>query len=321
MNNKINLKMLSLYRNELMGMAALGIILGHAGARNVYGIALFQRPISIFGTACVDIFMLLSGIGMYYSTQNIQNKFDWYKKRFIRIALPYLVISLPYMIWHAIYYGETVLEFLLNISTISFWTNHFGAWFVGALIPLYIIAPFYKKIRSNLLCGIILCAILSTAAAFNYFDNDILHNISFALCRVPCFFIGMQLGKYVKQETKIPWVYVPVMLILMLILQRMPILKLVRWHWILSIAVAIIAAYLISILNTKIRNILSLFGKVSLESYLSNIYLCDVLSVISWVAFGIDFNYGNLVYYLFVIVLGIQISFGVNSLINRIRVK
>ena len=62
------------YRTELMGIAAIGIILCHANATGVMLPSIIRKIFS-FGTECVDLFLMLSGIGIYYSL----SKKDFFK--------------------------------------------------------------------------------------------------------------------------------------------------------------------------------------------------------------------------------------------------
>lgn len=92
------------YRTELMGIAAIGIILCHANATGVMLPSIIRKIFS-FGTECVDLFLMLSGIGIYYSLSKKTSLKQWYLKRYLRIGVPYLLISVPYFIWFVINRG------------------------------------------------------------------------------------------------------------------------------------------------------------------------------------------------------------------------
>lgn len=63
---QLNLGNLSLYRSELMGIATMLIIVCHAPAYGVEIPAWLSRVLSSGGFG-VDIFLFLSGMGMYHS--------------------------------------------------------------------------------------------------------------------------------------------------------------------------------------------------------------------------------------------------------------
>ena len=95
-----NLSDLSAYRTQLMGIATLMIIICHANAYHVL-LPRFLASLFVWGNFGVDIFLFLSGIGLYYSLskRNTHKKDDYisfYKKRGVRIYIPYIIIYVPY---------------------------------------------------------------------------------------------------------------------------------------------------------------------------------------------------------------------------------
>lgn len=136
------------YRNELFGIATLMIVLCHS-----VSIVPFPNSLSNiinYGTMGVNIFLFLSGIGLYYSLKNNGNIFEFYKKRFTRVIIPYLFIG---GLWYGIKYlicgkGD-IAQFLYELSTLSFWIEHKGAWFVAAIIPFYLFYPLLFKWLEN----------------------------------------------------------------------------------------------------------------------------------------------------------------------------
>ena len=136
----IRLELLSKYRTPLMGIAALMIIAVHSCD---YGVQMpnFIQRILMRGYLGVDIFLFLSGIGCYYSLSKNGSCSKWYKKRLVRIFIPYTLIQIPFWAYQ-ISIGEFNIEKqLINFSTIGFWLHHVGAWYVALLIPLYLFTP------------------------------------------------------------------------------------------------------------------------------------------------------------------------------------
>ena len=124
-----------------MGFAAILIYFAH-----VYLYVDLGAPWSqLFGMGNlgVDIFFLVSGIGLYCSLGKSETPLtSWYLKRFIRIGVPFLLISVPYYLIYDFILNSMGLErFILDISTLSYWLYHGSAWFVAALVPLYLLTP------------------------------------------------------------------------------------------------------------------------------------------------------------------------------------
>ncbi len=80
---RFSLSLLSGYRTELMGISILGVIICHACQHCVLP-PLLRRILSL-GNICVDLFLFLGGMGMYFSLQKVFQKQrgeglgSWYK--------------------------------------------------------------------------------------------------------------------------------------------------------------------------------------------------------------------------------------------------
>lgn len=66
MNLIIDLSKVSLYRTQLMGIAAILIVLCHASLYGVQMCSVLSTILNI-GNIGVDVFLFLSGMGCYYS--------------------------------------------------------------------------------------------------------------------------------------------------------------------------------------------------------------------------------------------------------------
>ena len=83
-----------------MGIATIGIMMCHAPA---YGINLpFQlNAILGLGQIGVMIFFFVSGIGLFFSIKNMEHDargiMAWYRKRFVRLLVPYIILYAPYL--------------------------------------------------------------------------------------------------------------------------------------------------------------------------------------------------------------------------------
>ena len=71
MNKAAQLQLLSKYRTELMGVGAICILLCHSVGRDVLMPGFLSQILS-YGNIGVDIFLLSSGMGMFYSLSRCQ---------------------------------------------------------------------------------------------------------------------------------------------------------------------------------------------------------------------------------------------------------
>ena len=138
----MNLKDLSTYRSELMGLAMLMVVFRHLPFDINNPVYHYVKGNAGFG---VDIFLLLSGIGLYYSISKKGTTLaDYYKHRAIRIfpiyALVILIVSL-------IKGTFSISSFALKVSTIGRWTTgDCFDWFIPTIVMLYAVFPIYYHI-------------------------------------------------------------------------------------------------------------------------------------------------------------------------------
>lgn len=71
----------------------LGHIIDNNTANGIFETSLFFRFASI-GNVGVDIFLLLSGIGLYYSYE--RSSAGFFKRRLSRVLIPHLIFAVPY---------------------------------------------------------------------------------------------------------------------------------------------------------------------------------------------------------------------------------
>ena len=292
---QISWNILSKYRNELMGISILWIIafhlveLKHNKLPNIindlYGL-LFH------GYLGVEIFLLLSGMGLYYSYKNNRDVSNFYRKRLKRLMVPYFVISGLFFGFHDLVVANNILLFLKDISMYSFWSaGNRTVWFIALIIPLYIFYPiifkiidskgFVKKTFSLIIIIYLLVALLKI------FDYRTFVEIEIALTRVPAFLLGGVLGRLAYENMVVSsWVKIILFLFIFFGLyafnhKNFPV---VNWKFLrgifflLSTGFAFYFAILLEILNnSKLNNFFANIGKISLEIYLVHVAVLHTL--------------------------------------------
>lgn len=116
---KLNYKLISTYRTQLMGLAILWVVLYHStmNASSVPAVGTLQA----YGYGGVDVFLLVSGLGLYYAYRGNVSTATFYKRRLQRILPTYLPVVLLFCL---LYWGIGEMSFtevLLNLTTLSFW--------------------------------------------------------------------------------------------------------------------------------------------------------------------------------------------------------
>lgn len=285
-NNKVSLNLLSEYRQELMGLAMLMVVFLHLAIPNLGMVIDFLHRNGGFG---VDIFLLLSGMGLYYSTRNGINLKQFYYKRLIRIfPLYFSIVGIC-----SIIYGHSFSDFILKATTIGYWTEgRKFDWFIPNIVALYILFPVFHfaifKRKYGSLIGIIIVAALYIGASCLPYGSNFL-----AWLRWPVFFLGALVGKWLFADN-IKQVGGAKLILLLILSIATSIWAYLKYHeeglppnivstivqngWIfrpfffMVIPFSLFSAFLLSLNGMgKIRKFLSLIGAMSLEVYLLHI--------------------------------------------------
>lgn len=195
------------YRSQIYGILTLWIVLFHIYRQLGFPFNCFVgNNILNYGNIGVDAFLFLSGYCLSLSFKRENNLINFYKKRFLRVLLPYLVISLPFFLWKSMVEipnlsgGFNFLNFIKDITGYSFWISGCqNAWFLHAILLLYIVFPAFFYICSKGLK-------FAIALLFAFYSLIvILHFCSFAQAsavawsRIPNFIIGIIASIYFSQ--------------------------------------------------------------------------------------------------------------------------
>lgn len=326
-HKKIELYSISKHRTALMGIAAMMILLCHSAARVKLPLQL-SIPLSIFNIG-VDIFLFLSGMGIYYSLTLLSAKNHgkndlilWYSKRYIRIIIPWILIVVPFCGFFMYIEGENWRHIVWFLSTMSFWTHHTGFWFISLLIPLYFFSPLlYRFLSHNGLFKLIVILIICFSLALLPIKNEtlseqIIRNIQFAVVRLPSFVCGMVLAPLIMNGGRIE-VKVLIILGIFAVLSLAVTKQFVYTYAFMVIPCLVVFATILDRNKQgKFYKGCTFFGKISLESYLFNgaiqIYIIWLI-----VFFNLP-DYNNILMYSLVIIFGTLLSVIVARMSNRI---
>lgn len=318
-----SLYLFSKYRSELMGIATILIIVCHAPQ---YGVTMPQwiKTIISNGGFGVDIFLFLSGMGMYnsYKFNNIKKKglLYWYLKRYLRIIIPYILIVAPILFWNPWNIERFFLPTIIELSGFGSIVGHGSLWFISCILILYLITPllFIPLESKNKWLWTILFSIISLLYAYLPPITNIWH---FMLQRWPSFFLGFALSQDIKERhTALIKVFFILPLILYIVLYISN--HVLETHFSLFLFQGISMLTLFTLILDKIKNIhlnafLSFIGTISLESYITNEYVLRALTTFSWQINGYNINSGNWTLYLGGTIICIAISY----IVNKISIK
>lgn len=315
-----NLNILSKYRAELMGVATLMIVLCHMPTNGVVMFPLAVRIIGSAGYGC-DIFLFLSGMGMWNSMSSVrqkkQNIQSWYAKRYIRIIIPYLLIVIPVCILN----GNSFVEILIKATGFDFFVYKLSLWFVSCILVLYILTPLLDKFVCGKHKWKWVSVLTGLCILFSYVDlgNDYhIGNLQFVVGRFPSYFIGYALAKDIKdgKPFSIHWlITAPLILYIILYVFNHRYGCNFNLFWLQGIPMMTIAAMILSKKDLSVLNsILGFLGVISLESYATNVLVLPLMKNWSWSMVGIDMNPGNWTFY----IIGTLICLLISTIVHRL---
>lgn len=282
---------LSKYRNCLFGISTIFIALFHIFnyTAPLTNDVIVNQTILFCSTHLnigVDVFLVLSGVGLYYSfSRKSSSFFDYYKKRVLNVYLITLIIDFPYVLF---------IHFAKNESfghSFAKWTGLLNltgetrlAWYSVFVMILYLFYPLLFRIqkrseeqnRDILLVSTICLAWVAVCYTLkNLLGQNTFNTIEIAICRIPVFVAGSLLGRFSieqKKSTFLTYIFSVFFIAAFVLLNANYSLINLRFaHSIILLPVIIILVSAFKICERyspyTIR-ILEFFGKISLEYYL-----------------------------------------------------
>ena len=223
MPNRTSFQLISDCRSELMGYAILGVFICHIIMRIPYDFPLLPDLARLVYT---QGFIFLSGFGLYFSYSKNSNLTHYFKRRVNRLFIPYLLMSFPFLTVIVIVTGQSFINLLGYLTTISFWFNgnFYGMWYIAVQLMLYIVFPllmfcmFYQNkwviLRSLTTIFILIAVILFIK---NY-DANYFAAVGIWTKRVVMFPLGMLCGYLCARtsnvKTYISFIIIPILVCL-----------------------------------------------------------------------------------------------------------
>ena len=325
-----------------MGIATLFVLLLHGNAFNWPEKIHFILKIIAEGNVGVDIFLFLSGIGLYFSMRKNANILEFYGRRFLRIIPSYLILAIPlYTILVLILDSKSFFDYIMNLSSVGFWLPNFrdsASWYVAFIIPLYLLYPllyycfdrFYEKKIYFFFTFIVLALLLELL--LDIFCQEYFTQIEIAISRLPIFITGCYCANLVYEKAEIKllsiklilWgiIFLSIRIANMMLIDEQNILYDAIVHnskfflaFIIIWLVCIIFEHFGNIHKGQISNLLKIFnffGRYSFEVYIAH----TLLNVIYLHSFMYSLYPQFWIYYLVIVPVSIFIAVAVKKIIT-----
>lgn len=321
---QFELNLYSKYRTELMGVAAIMVIASHM---HDFGIEMNQyvQRFFGFGASGVEVFLFMSGFGLWRSFNNATSGtfelaqrylFPWYKRRYLRILIPYLLFAIP--IYAVISYldGVGYAEYIRRVCFISFWNEGWGLWYVAMLFPLYFVAPFIIKLfaqKQKLLWFIIVLLLTELFVYFAFGGKGDVFFIRFISARLPSFYIGVLLAEAIctNKRISIIWVLIiPILAYMLLWTLNHSLHTRFFYLWLIPLPLATICTIILEHVKWLQRSF-HFLGTLSLEVYCTHAFVPALIIRL--------FNLSPTIYlYLLGVCISVVISVDINRLSQKI---
>lgn len=199
--NDIELSNISRFRGELMGIAMLFVILFHVSLpREDYLFGLRR-----IGNVGVDMFLFLSGIGLWFSWSKNPSLKRFFLRRFLRVYPAWLIMACLFYIPR--FHGGDGRAWMDLIGEISFnwdfWRHgELNFWYIPAIMMLYLFAPPYMElIRRHPIYRWLPVVMILWCILVQYVTpiHQAVGHLEIFWSRVPIFFIGINMGEMVRQ--------------------------------------------------------------------------------------------------------------------------
>lgn len=306
--SKKGFQLVSRYRSAIMGIAALFILFFHAWvlltnepADGSFSLIHFiEMYVKITGFGGVDVFFLLSGIGLTFAIQK-ESLSKFYYRRVRRIALPALTIGIV----RGIVQGWGAAETFRRVSGYNFFAESIYTflWFVHAIIILYILFPLYYKLFSKaenkivFTGAVILIWLVIAIAVRGVMREDIFGFFN----RIPVFLIGILFGHLTQKHKDAVFTLQTYIMLVIMFLTGLYLVYLTNFEdfplivtsgncFLPTLLVAVSSTFLIakimdilerrvSVLGKGLNKVLGFFGMISLELYCVQWWFADMASL------------------------------------------
>lgn len=200
----LHLQDVSAHRQFIYGVAALWILIYHMNSdipsRSALGIF---RLIQITGTCGVEVFLLLTGYGLYCALNRNPDVVRFYRRRLVRVLLPALILFFGCdLIVCPLLYGYAITpRFLLT------WPWGGRMWYVSFILIMYLFYPLlhrWNRVENRRGWWIAVLLFAAASFAFEFLPLGFSKEFLRAFTRIPAFLLGCMLALPARENRAVP---------------------------------------------------------------------------------------------------------------------
>ena len=164
------------------------------------------------GNVGVDIFLFLSGVGLWFSWVKTPDVRRFYRRRLLRIVPTWLVVATAFYLpdyLGARRFSRSIVDLIGDITiNWDFWLHdELTFWYVPAIMALYLVAPWYMRLVQSRpiyrwlpLLMVVWCVMVQWVLPIHHAVG----HLEIFWSRVPIFFIGINFGELVRTRRQLP---------------------------------------------------------------------------------------------------------------------
>lgn len=204
----LRLQDISAHRQFIYGATALWIMFYHMNSSIPFGgVRTILRLVKGMGACGVEVFLLLTGYGLYCALNRNPDVVRFYKRRLVRVLLPALVVFCGYdLLVHPRLFGEAItLKALLFLP----WSGRM--WYVSFILAAYLCYPLLHKWnvpqkRKGWYTAFI--AFFALAFSLEFLPVGLPKEFLRAFTRIPVFLLSCMLALPVQENRSVPrWLF------------------------------------------------------------------------------------------------------------------
>lgn len=282
-------QLISKYRSALMGLSALLIVVFHF-TEDCY---IYHKHMggwvywfwNYIGSSSVDAFLFLSGCGLYYAMKKNPDVGRFYRRRLVRLLIPYVLIALPSWVVYDLLLNKTsIWKLCKDVTFLSFFKGGIRwYWYVGLMLVCYLIYPYVFSIVDSardawdgeIRLLTMVSAFTVLAVLLELYENRIFNMTNIALLRVPVFLAGCFYGRSSYEKRSSDWKWGILMAVSVIFLMMLPSPSLIISRYTtgaFNVCCCAAIAWIFSRIPSKWPvAILNWFGERSLDLYLVHV--------------------------------------------------
>lgn len=296
-------------RSDLFGLSIISIMVFHffedviSSGKGTAFFSIAQAYNYLLGSMGVDIFLFLSGVGLWFSLTEHPDLKRFYLKRMKRVLIPYIIWGgLFWYIRDVMILKKSFTVFLKDFSLLSFWTEgNRSLWFIALIIGAYAVFPFLYRLFSGqkrkrfFSLAVLFFISIAGVLLLEKLAPEVYAHVEIALLRIPVFLLGVYCGD--KIYRKLPFRIfdfsvvclgvISKILVYMMWKMKLPCYKTLGTDSrrllvsLFAVSLILILSYLLSgIHSKKLSSVLHWFGGLSLELYLTHVTIRNLMKLL-----------------------------------------